>query len=130
MTVTIERPAAAVWSIPRYAVGCYPCPKGVPWCNDAAAASEEDHATCWSGEQYLPATGGRLRDGRLGGGTHFVSVLLEETRDREPTIALNVTYAIDDLGEADAATMTLDEAEQLARFLLDRVAMLRGGEIR
>lgn len=124
MTLAIDRPTATL--IPRYASGTFPCPKGVEWCNDEAAASDENHLTCWSGELYLPVTGSLRPDGTLGGGAGFVSILLERTRDEEPTIALNVGYSVGDPGEADAAVLTLDEAERFGRYLIDQAARLRG----
>lgn len=127
MTLTIERPTTT--PVPRYAPGTFPCQAGTPWCNDEAAASDEDHNTCWSGEQYLAATGGTMPDGKRCG-AQYVAVLLGQDHGKEPTICLNVAYDTDGKGDSDDAEMTLDEAEQLALFLLAKVAMLRGGEVR
>jgi hypothetical protein len=121
VTLAIERPRTMTVPI------LYPCPVGTPWCNDEAAASDENHGTCWSGELYLPATGGRLPDGRLCGATR-VSALIAQDRGKEPTINLNVAYdGKKSFVGFDDAEMTLDEAEQLGLFLLDWVSKLRGG---
>lgn len=127
MTLAIERPTAAARTVTVPIT--YPCPDGVPWCNDELGGGDPDHSTHWSGELYLPATGSRNAAGRLSGAT-LVSVLLAQTRDDEPTIALNVAYAPGRKGESDDAEMTLDEAEAFGRYLVETVAMLRGGGVR
>lgn len=122
-----------VTAVPRYAPGAHPCREGVAWCNDEAAASDENHTTHWSGEQYLPATGGLMPNGKICGASHVAVLLGQDVRkgvEQEPTIALNVAYNTDGKGDSDDAEMTLDEAERLALFLLSKVAMLRGGEVR
>jgi len=127
MTLAVERPTITT-PRHRYAPGTFPCPNGVQWCNDEFAASDEDHSTCWSGELYLPVTGGRMPGGKICG-ARYVAVLLGQDRGKEATISLNVAYNTASKGESDDAEMTLDEAEQLGLFLLDWVARLRGGEV-
>ena len=132
MTLAIERPTGAL--IPRYAPGTFPCPSGVPWCNDEVAEHEPDAEQHFSGEMYFPVTAAfpHHKTGKLGVVRHpdRVSFLIAQTRQEDPTICLNLVRAGDELGIGDDAEMTLDEAEQLALFLLAQVAMLRGGESR
>ncbi|MEV8510818.1 hypothetical protein [Dactylosporangium sp. NPDC051484] len=124
MTLAIARPRTVTVPV------TFPCPAGVPWCNDeyAAACTPDEHITHWSGEMYLPATAGRTPDGRIP--TDRVSLLVGQRRDDEPTIAVNAVRSGQRNGEGDDAEMTLDEAENLGRYLLDLVARLRGGEPR
>lgn len=120
MTLAIERPRTVTVPI------TYPCPLGVPWCNDELAVCDPDHGTHWSGELYLPATAGRTPAGTISGSDR-VSVLIAQTRDDEPTIAVNAVPHGDQHGAGDDAEMTLDEAEAFGRYLVDMVAQLRGG---